>query len=64
VGGQVFNRVENTEYSRAMTVVYTHEYPITLPMGGTGQMSRLNAHCLPINSTRTINGMTKCCYVR
>jgi len=23
----VFNRVESTEYSQAMTVVYTHEYP-------------------------------------
>jgi len=28
--------------------VYTHEYPITLPMDGTGQLSRLNACCLPI----------------
>jgi len=43
----VLNRVESTEYSRATTVVYTHEYPITLPMVGTGQMSRLNARCLP-----------------
>jgi len=45
----VFNRVESTAYSRAMIVVYTHEYPVTLPMEGTGQISRLKyAHCLPI----------------
>jgi len=44
------NRVENTEYSQATTctVVYTQEYPITLHMVGIGQMSSLNAHCLPI----------------
>ena len=33
------------------TVVYTEEYPITLPMVGTGQMSRLNALCLPTVSS-------------
>jgi len=44
----VLNHIESTEISRASTVVYTHVYPITLPMDGTGQMSRLNAHCLPI----------------
>ena len=27
----MLNRVERTEYSRAATVVYTHEYPIALP---------------------------------
>ena len=30
------------------TVVYTQENPITLPIIGTGQMSRLNAHCSPL----------------
>jgi len=44
----VLNRLKRTEYSQATTVVYTHQYPITLPMVGTSQMSRLNAHCLPI----------------
>jgi len=46
----VFNRVESTEYSQAMTVVYTHEYPLTLPVDGIGQMSRLNAQCSSIVS--------------
>jgi len=41
----VVNPVESTKYSRATTVVYTHEYPIN-----TGQMSRLNARCLPIRA--------------
>jgi len=44
----VLNRVENTEYPRANTVVYTQEFPITVPMVGIGRMSRLNARCLPI----------------
>jgi len=44
----VLNRVERPEYSQATTVVYTQEYPITLTMVGTGQMSRLNARWLPI----------------
>ena len=43
----MLNRVESTEYSRAMTVVYTHEYPPTLPMDRTGQISRFNSRCLP-----------------
>ena len=34
--GQVFNRVESTEYLQATIVVYTHEYPITLHMVGIG----------------------------
>jgi len=46
----VLNRVESTEFSQETTDVYTQEYPITLPMVGTGQMSRLNARCLPITS--------------
>jgi len=33
---------------RAITVVYTQEYPIILPMVGIGQKSKLNACCLPI----------------
>ena len=37
-GGQLLNRVEITEYSRATTIVYTQEYPITLPMVGMGQI--------------------------
>ena len=45
---EVLTRVESTEYSWATTVVYTQEYPTTLPMVGIGQMSRLNARCLPI----------------
>ena len=44
----MLNQVESTEYSQATTVVYTHEYPITLPMDGTGQLSRLNARCLTL----------------
>ena len=44
----MLNRVESTDYSRATTVVHTHEYPITLHMVGIGQMSRPNARCLPI----------------
>jgi len=44
----VLNRVERTEYSQATTIVYTHEYPITLPMVGKGQVSRLCARCLYI----------------
>jgi len=47
----VLNRVESTEYSRATTVVYTHEYPITLAKVGISQTSRLNARCLPIQCT-------------
>ena len=31
------------------------EYPITLPMFGTGQMSRLNARCSPITSVHCIH---------
>jgi len=27
---------------------YTHKYPVTLPIVGTDQISRLNARCLPI----------------
>ena len=44
----MLNRVESTECSRTTTIVYLHEYHITLPVVGTGQMSRLNARCLPI----------------
>ena len=44
----MLNRVERPEYSQATTLVYTQEYPITLTMVGTGQMSRLNARWLPI----------------
>ena len=44
----MLNRIESTEVLRAIsTVVYTHEYPITLHMVGIGQMSRPNARCLP-----------------
>ena len=41
----MLNSVDSIEYSREITDVYTHEYPITLPMGGIGQLSTLN---LPI----------------
>ena len=44
----MLTHVESTEYSRATTVVYTQEYPITLAMVGIGQMSRLNARYLHI----------------
>jgi len=44
----VLNRVESIGYSRATTVVYTHEYPIILSLVGIGQMSKLNARCLPV----------------
>ena len=40
--------IERIEYSKATTVVYTQQYPLTLPMVGIGQMSRHNAPCLPI----------------
>jgi len=40
-GGEVLNRVESTELTRAITVVYTQDYPITLSMDGIDQMSRL-----------------------
>ena len=46
-GGHVLNRVESTELLRKTIVVYTNEYPITLSMFGTGQISMLNARCLP-----------------
>jgi len=32
----VLNRVKSTEYSRATTVVYTQQYPLTLPVAGIG----------------------------
>jgi len=32
------------------SIVYTQQYPITLPMVGTGQMSRLNTRCSPIDT--------------
>jgi len=41
--------VDSTDYSRETTVVYTHEYPITVPIVGIGQMSKLSAHCLPMS---------------
>ena len=37
----MLNRVESTELTRAITVVYTQDYPITLSMDGIDQMSRL-----------------------
>ena len=49
----MFNLAKSTEYSRATTIVYTQEYPITLPMFGTGQMSRHNARCLPLRQDKT-----------
>ena len=42
----MLNRIESTEYWGATTVVDTQEYPLILPMVGTGQMSGLNARCL------------------
>ena len=36
-----------------ITVVKTHEYPVTLPMFRLGQMSRLNARYPPIRCTGT-----------
>ena len=44
----MLNGVESITCSRATTLVYTHEYPITLAKVGISQMSRLNARCLPI----------------
>ena len=44
----MLNRVENTKFSRATTVVYTQDYTITLLMVGISQMSRFNGLCLPI----------------
>jgi len=44
----MLNRVESTEYSRQTTLVYIQEYPITLPLDGVSQMSRLNARCSPM----------------
>jgi len=34
----VLNRVERTEYSRATTIAYTYEYPITVANVGIGQI--------------------------
>jgi len=48
-GQKVLNRVESTAFLRETTVVYTNEYPFTLPMVGIGQLARLNASCLPID---------------
>jgi len=43
------NRVESTELTRAITVVYTQDYPITLSMDGIDQMSRLAVYlCISI----------------
>ena len=55
----MLNRVERTKYARA-TVVYTQEYPITLLIVGLGQMSRLNARCLPIPYHKL--GLPAACY--
>ena len=44
----MLNPVESTEYSRQTTLVYIQEYPITLPLDGVSQMSRLNARCSPM----------------
>jgi len=45
----VLNRVESTEYSWETTVVYTQEYPITLPIIGIGQTPKsFGAWRLPI----------------
>ena len=44
----MLNRVESTEYSRATTVVYTHAYPIPLPLVGIDKLARLNARCFSI----------------
>ena len=33
----MLNKVESTEYSRAITFADTHKYPIKLSMIGTGQ---------------------------
>ena len=44
----MLNRVESTAFLRETTVVYTNEYPFTLPMVGIGQLSTLNAGCLSI----------------
>ena len=44
----MLNRVESTEYSQVTTLVHTQEYPITLPVVGIGQLTRLNARCLSI----------------
>jgi len=46
----VFKPAKSTEYSRETTLVYTQEYPLTQSMFGIGQMSRLNARCLPIGN--------------
>ena len=39
----MFNPAKSTEYSRATTVVYTQEYPTTVPMFEIGQMSSFKA---------------------
>jgi len=54
----VLNRGESTEFSRAITVIQTQEYPITLPVIGTGQMLRINARCLPIKLLNYKLGVT------
>jgi len=45
----VLNWVEfHTQFSQATTVVYPHEYPITVSMVDICQLLPLNAPCLPI----------------
>ena len=54
--GHVLNRVHTTAFSRETTIVYKQEYPISLLMVGIGQMSRLNACCLPIIQCAAVSG--------
>ena len=44
----MLNLVESTKYSRAIIAVHTQGNPITLPVVGIGEISRLNARCLSI----------------
>jgi len=48
IGRQVLTRIESTDYPRVTTIVFKQEYPITLTVGGLGQMSRRDVRCLPI----------------
>ena len=44
----MLNRVVSYEFSRAIIIVYTQEYPITLHMVRTGQLSRFKDYVVNV----------------
>ena len=51
----MLTRIESTDYPRATTIVFKQEYPITLTMGGLGQMSTSNSY----RTTSTVFNLIK-----